>query len=131
MKGRFSIPLSIPFVVAICLATLFAGCAPSVESQLVGKWKPEAAMPAFADVQLDMKADRRFELKLQSLIVSQTISGDWEYLRPEGEAHLISLRIDGAEQFQEKSFTMPTTDSLIIGLDPIGAVRLVRVVEGR
>lgn len=114
------------FVAAFCV-----GCAPSVESQLVGKWKPEAAMPMLTDVQLNMKADRRFELTLASLIGTKTIAGDWEYLRPEGEAHLLSVRVDGASSFDERTFTMPTSDSLVINLDPLGGVRLVRVVEGR
>ena len=126
------VPRSIQRLLATLLfAALFVGCAPSVESQLVGKWKPEAEMPMMTDVQLNMAADHRFEVTLTSLIGTKTIAGDWEYLRPEGEAHLLSIRPDGASSFDERTFTMPTSDSLVINLDPLGGVRLVRVVEGR
>jgi hypothetical protein len=122
---------SLCLAVSILVVTLFAGCAPSVESQLVGKWKPEAEMPMMTDVRLNMTADHRFEVTLTSLLGTKTIAGDWEYLRPEGEAHLLSIRPDGASSFDERTFTMPTSDSLVINLDPLGGVRLVRTVEGR
>jgi hypothetical protein len=120
-----------PLVATLLAAAFCLGCAPSVESQLVGKWKPEAAMPMLTDVQLNMTTDKRFEVTLASLIGTKTIAGDWEYLRPEGEAHLLSVRVDGASSFDERTFTMPTSDSLVINLDPLGGVRLVRIVEGR
>ena len=120
-----------PLIATLLVAAFCTGCAPSVESQLVGKWKPEAEMPMMTDVQLNMTADRRFEVTLASLIGTKKIVGDWEYLRPEGEAHLLSVRVDGASSFDERTFTMPTSDSLVINLDPLGGVRLVRVVEGR
>jgi hypothetical protein len=118
-------------VASTFVAALFTGCAPSVESQLVGEWKPEAEMPMMTDVRLNMAADHRFEVTLTSLLGTKTVAGDWEYLRPEGEAHLLSIRPDGASSFDERTFTMPTSDSLVINLDPLGGVRLVRVVEGR